>query len=177
VSRKGNSYSPAHAAKAALGRHGFIPHTRELLMSDAWRGRSIHAARVLEFFELEHLKHGGKENGLLKGTRRQLTEFGVSAQFVKGAIEENIKRGLLEVTCRGGYAGGARQTPSLYRITYLAWKLERPNARPEWIPPTNEWLKFQKLSIAEIPTPKRLPPSRYGRPRLVFVNLEKGARH
>jgi hypothetical protein len=37
---KKSSFSPSKAAKAALGAHGFVGHTPELLKSEAWRGLS-----------------------------------------------------------------------------------------------------------------------------------------
>jgi hypothetical protein len=141
---KKSSFSPAKAAKAALGTHGFVPHTPELLRSAAWRGRSIHAVRVLEYFELEHLAHAGKENGFLRATHRQLAAHGVSMRFIKPAIAENVARGLLKITHQGGYRGAGRLDPSRYQLTYLPWKFVPIAGAPEYLEPTNEWKSYAR---------------------------------
>jgi len=139
---KKSSFSPSKAAKAALGSHGFIPHTPELLRSHAWRGRSIHAVRVLEYFELEHLAHAGKENGFLRATYQQLTAHGLSRRFIKPAIAENVARGLLKITHQGGYRGAGRLDPSHYQLTYLPWKFMPIAGAPQYLEPTNEWKSY-----------------------------------
>ena len=60
----------------------FIWLTRELLMSDAWRSQGINTVRFIHFLLLEHLRHGGQENGKLKAPRRQLRAFGIGARNV-----------------------------------------------------------------------------------------------
>jgi hypothetical protein len=139
---KRSSFSPSKAAKAALGHHGFIGHTLELLRSEAWRGRSIHAMRLLDCIEVEHLAHAGKENGHLAQTYAQFVAYGIPRQYIKAALEENAARGLLRVTHKGGYSGGARNDPSTYQLTYLAWKFVPAIGPPQYLEPTNEWKNF-----------------------------------
>ena len=64
---KGRTWKGRKVGAAPEGE-GFIWHTRELLMSAAWRSRSISCVRLLEFLEIEHLAHGGFENGSLLPT-------------------------------------------------------------------------------------------------------------
>jgi hypothetical protein len=134
---KKNSFSASRAAKAALGTHGFVGHTPELLRSEAWRNRSAHAMRLLDFLEIEHLAHAGKENGFLAAPYDQLATYGIGRRFIKSAIDENIARGLLVVT----RPGGRRSGPTRYRLTYLSWKLMGATG-PQYITPTNEWRRY-----------------------------------
>jgi hypothetical protein len=140
---KQSSFSPSQAAKAALGTRGWIGHPRGLLESEAWRGRSIHAVRVLDRLELEHLLHAGKENGFLTVTHRQFVEWGLSNNNVRPAIDECVHRGLIRVTHQGSYAGGAIHNPSKYQLNYLAWKFIPAIGAPQYMEPTNEWKNFQ----------------------------------
>jgi hypothetical protein len=140
---KKNSYSPRAAAKAALGTRGFVPHIPELLASDAWKRRSIAAMRVLDRLEVEHLAHAGKENGFLTVTHRQFVEYGVYEHSVKSGIEENERRGLLIITNQGSYAGGARDNPSRYQLTYVLWKIIPAVGPPQYLAPNHEWKRFK----------------------------------
>jgi hypothetical protein len=136
---KRNSFSPSRAAKAALGHHGFIAHTPELIASDAWRRRSIHLVRILDRLELEHLAHAGKENGFLRCTYEQLAAYGVARQYIKPAIADGVALGLIKVTHVGGYSGAGRNDPSTYQVTYLPWKFVPAIGPPQYLEPTNEW--------------------------------------
>ena len=91
----------------------FAPRPRELLESRAWAATSIHVRRLIEFLEIEHLRHGGQENGLLKAPRPQLCAFGLHRRSISAAIEEGIRLGLINV-CRG-----SRRQPSRYSLTWL----------------------------------------------------------
>lgn len=77
----------------------------ELLASDAWRGASIHCRRLLDFLWIENCNHAGRENGRLQATYNQLERFGLQRRRIKGAIEEAARRGLVEVTRKGGLYG------------------------------------------------------------------------
>jgi hypothetical protein len=48
----------------------FVMLPRELIASDAWRSLGINGRRLIDFLLLEHMGHGGKENGKLKAPRR-----------------------------------------------------------------------------------------------------------
>ena len=152
---KKTSFSPSKAAKAALGTNGFIPHTPELLRSEAWRGRSIRAVRILDRLELEHLAHAGKENGFLSVTHRQFVECHLSSNDVKPGIEECVARGLLIVTHQGGYSGSARDNPSRYQLTYLPWKLIPATGPPQYLDPTHDWKSFKNDPNQKNPKRKR----------------------
>jgi GNAT superfamily N-acetyltransferase len=117
----------------------WVPHSAELLPSAAWRTRSIHCARLLDRIELEHMAHAGKENGYLIVTYDQFVEWGIGRRFIRAAIEEAVKRGLLVVERHGAYRGGARRQPSLYRLTYLRFRFVPIAGAPYFVNPTNDW--------------------------------------
>ena len=75
----------------------FIKLPRDLLESDAWRGLSINARRLIDFIMLEHMRQGGKRNGLLLAPREQLEAFGIGRHFISGAIHEVARTGLVDV--------------------------------------------------------------------------------
>ena len=103
--------------------------TRELLVSPAWRARSINTVRLVEFLLVEHMAHAGTENGNLKATYDQLVAFGLTRSAIRAATEEAEFLGLIRFK-RGGRWAGTNQ-PSTYRLTFLPDR--------ESNPPTNEW--------------------------------------
>lgn len=120
----------------------FIPHRLDILESAAWGSLSLAARRVLDRFEIEHLHHGGAENGQLLCTYSDLERFGVRRKSVSGAISELVKAGFVEVTHHGRGGNMVYRNPSRYRLTYLAtrnaaatdeWKNAKPGAK---LPPT-----------------------------------------
>lgn len=97
----------------------FISRPRQLVESPAMRvlNRSAHLA--LMRIEVEHMSHGGAENGKLPVTYQQFEAWGIHPNFVASALRELQALGIIEVT-RHGYAGVAdKRAPSLYRLTYV----------------------------------------------------------
>jgi hypothetical protein len=118
----------------------FIPRPRSMLESEAYRSLSLSARRVMERIELEHLCHGGKDNGKLPVTRRDFTEYGVTSKCVQPAKAELIRKGFLRITRKG--RSGKHGTPTEYRLTYI-----HANNRP----PTNEWKRYDDISSEREP--------------------------
>jgi hypothetical protein len=98
----------------------FIMLPRSLIQSDAWRSAGINTRRFVDFLLLEHMAHGGKENGKLKAPYGQLEQFNINARFVSEAIAEAEKLGLVDCH-RGGMRVATTYTinwlPRLRRIT------------------------------------------------------------
>jgi len=130
------------AYKAWLGGHSFVPHTAELLNSPAWRHRSLYARRFIDRLELEHARHNGLENAYLKLTYRQMQQAGVHSDFIAATLEEVETLGLVTVTHRGAYRGGARNNPNTYRLNYLPWKFVPAAGAPLYYVPTDEWARY-----------------------------------
>jgi hypothetical protein len=120
-----------------------VPHSVELISSLAWRTRSIHVVRLLDRIELEHCAHAGRENGYLTVTYHQFVEWGIGRRFIKTAIDEAVRLGLLVVQ-PGLYRGGAKRQPSLYRLTYLKWKFMPVTGAPYYLDPTHDWRHFRQ---------------------------------
>jgi hypothetical protein len=91
----------------------FVMLPRLLLESEAWRSLGINARRFLDFLMLEHMRHGGKENGSLLAPRSHLVQFGIGARYISPAIEETERLGLVD------RERGVGRRPSLYALTWL----------------------------------------------------------
>jgi hypothetical protein len=98
--------------------------------------------RLLDRIELEHCAHAGRENGYLTVPYNQFVEAGIGRRFIKAAIDEAVRLGLLIVE-RGLYRGGARRQPSRYRLTYLKWKFVPAAGAPYYLEPTHDWRHFR----------------------------------
>jgi len=93
----------------------FVAHSRELRESAAWRALPDNARRILDRLELEHLRHGGAENGALPCTYSDFVAAGVRRASVSLAIRQCAALGFLEVTHRGGRSNAEYRNPSRYR--------------------------------------------------------------
>ena len=110
----------------------WIWHTLASLDSPAWRSRSIHCRRLIDFLEIEHLRHGGADNGSLLATYNQLEAFGIGRRFIFGAIREAEQRGPVVVEC-GGRKGVVLNELKRDAEALTAWQDITPLARNEWI--------------------------------------------
>jgi hypothetical protein len=107
----------------------YVPLPRSLLKSPAWRSLSINANRLILFLMIEHLDHGGQENGLLVAPRTQLAAFGMSKHCISAAITEAESLGLIDVI------RGTGRAPNRYALTWLPLKGSTE--------PTNRWRHYQ----------------------------------
>jgi hypothetical protein len=71
------------------------------------------AVRILQFLMREHLRHGGKDNGVLEAPHRQLVAIGISAGLVASAIQELEGSGLIRCHHRGP------RTANHFELTWL----------------------------------------------------------
>jgi hypothetical protein len=108
----------------------FVPHRKDMLESAAFRALSFPARQVLDRLELEHMNHGGQENGALIVTHDQFEAYGVRRASVSKAIAELENRGFVEVTKRGRGGNADFRAPNTYRLTYLPVGSQ---------PPTDDW--------------------------------------
>lgn len=84
----------------------FAPLPVYLLQSPAYRALTISARRVLDFLMVEHLTHGGRENGRLWAPYAQLETYGVRKDSIREALHMLECFGLIERTQYGGRQGG-----------------------------------------------------------------------
>jgi hypothetical protein len=132
----------------------WVWQSRTLRESVAWRSAGINARRFIDFLLLEHMKHGGRDNGRLKAPHRQLEEFGIGARYITEAKREAEELGLVD-----GYHRGLRMA-STYALTWLPLH--------DGTPATNRWQTFHNPDLKPLPGPKfkglpskgkaRLPP-------------------
>jgi hypothetical protein len=118
----------------------FVPLPRDLLRSDAWRSMSINERRLVDFLMLEHMRHGGRQNGNLKAPRQQLHAFGIGSHFASMAIAAAEERGLI-LCNRGGM-----RVATTYGLTWLATAGGRT--------PSNAWMAYSDPSLKPMPEPK-----------------------
>lgn len=110
----------------------FVAHPCALRESPAWRALPDNARRVLDRLELEHMRHGGAENGHLKCTYSDFVLAGLRRASVSLAIRQCVALGFLKITKRGGRSISDVRSPSQYFLTYLpGWKRS--------LQPTDDW--------------------------------------
>jgi hypothetical protein len=118
----------------------FVPYTDELIASPVWQVLTASAFRLLRRVEIEHMRHGGQENGRLIVTYDQLEGYGISDHSIAPAIRECEALGLMKIA-RQGRAGNAEfRRAHWFQLTYLpAWGKK----------PTNEWRAIKTVQEAE----------------------------
>src|SRR5262245_15083661 len=102
----------------------------EMMQSGAFRSLSINARRALDRIMIEHMSHGGQENGRLKVTWNDLVRFGIGRRFITQPLNELITAGLVAIAQPGRRSHGPdRGDPTRYRLTFLPAS-EPNNFRP-----------------------------------------------
>ena len=146
----------------------WVPRPLEMLRSPAWRALSGPAKSVIERLEIEHMAHGGKNNGQLICTYQDFADHGIRYKSIAPAIRQTVDHGIVKVP-RPGWRSANHGTPAHYCLTYLPvgdapptdeWKQISPNARR----PLKRYVrkaaakphrKNQKLGGENAPTPCR----------------------
>ena len=103
--------------------------THPLMESPAWRSLSPNGRKVMDRVLIEHMSHGGSENGNLIVTHSDFAGYGVTRRLITQAINEVEFLGLA-IPKRGGRWHGTNHATK-FRIT---WMCDRTGA-----PATNEW--------------------------------------
>ncbi len=113
-------------------------HSIELISSYAWKSMKINCRKLMDFLEIEHMNHAGRENGFLIATYDQLEKYGMTRRCIKESIQEAEKLGLIRVEwgTRKGYCKSHYNT---FRLTYLTYKNIEDDGRVLYYPPTNDW--------------------------------------
>jgi hypothetical protein len=111
----------------------FIQLRAEMLKSPAWQGLSLCARRVLDRLAVEHLNHGGKENGKLRVSYEQFEKVGIHKRHLRRALLDLKTRGLVKVD-RGRGGKGQFRAPNIYTLTFLPIG---------GVDATDEWRSFQ----------------------------------
>lgn len=142
MSRKSISYRRGDVAGPPDGEP-WVWHTITLLMSPAWRRRPVALVMVLDFLEIENMRHGGYENGNLLAPYDDLVRFGLCRESIAAAIHEGARRGLLIAQRAGRDFNNGRRQPTRYRLTYLATCQTDPVTKIRtWFAPTDDWKRY-----------------------------------
>jgi hypothetical protein len=110
----------------------FIMHPREMRESPAWLALPDNARRILDRLEVEHMRHGGGENGKLPCTYTDFHNWGIRRASVALAIRQCVALGFLEVTRPGFRSSAEFHHPSLYRLTYISGCGISPAPTDDW---------------------------------------------
>ena len=100
----------------------YVHHPRNLLESPGWRALTMPARRIIDFLEIEHLAHGGQENGQLVAPYAQLQKAGVSSRDIRGAFDMLEAFGIVRRTDEQRHRRerqGGRKNTSRFRLTWL----------------------------------------------------------
>jgi hypothetical protein len=119
----------------------FITYKRSMVESPAFQVLSLAALRVMHRIELEHMNHGGAENGRLQVTFDQFVERGVDRKAIAPAIRELAVLGFLEVTEPGHAAADGNGRANRFRLTYVNCKTREQ--------PTDEWRRVDTIEVAK----------------------------
>jgi hypothetical protein len=115
--------------------------TQDMLESPAWRAMRLAARKIVDRLIIEHLAHGGTENGNLITTYSDFQQFGLRRRSsIAPAIIEAETLGFIDVIERGGSAYAELRNPSRYALAWLD--------RKDGTPPTNRWKAFDTVADA-----------------------------
>ena len=120
--------------KDAAAHEGFVIHSKKMRESEAWKALGTVDWRVLQRLELEHMEHGGAENGKLIVTYGQFQSIGIRRQSISLALRRLAHLGFLRVTREGYRTEKGQHVPSTYFLTYLYNKSPKFNGAP-----THDW--------------------------------------
>jgi hypothetical protein len=127
----------------------FIPHLVTMLRSDVFRSLRLTDLRILQRLEIQHVSHGGKQNGDLTCTYTSFVEYGVRRASIPEGIRRLVRGGFLVVTEQGRQSYGDLRVPSRYRVTYLP-----TFADGRWVEPTHDWRLLEKQKAARENAPR-----------------------
>ena len=108
--------------------------TQEMLESPAWRFLTENGRQFVFRIILEHMHHGGTENGNLPVTYNNFEEFGIRRKSIFLACNLALALGWIERTEIGGRSWADIRKPSKYSLTWLPLR--------DGTPATNRWQRL-----------------------------------
>ena len=121
----------------ALGS-SFVSHSRDMRESPAWAALPDNARRVLDRLEVEHMRHGGAENGALQCPYTDFERAGIRRASVALAVRQCVALGFLAIERQGLRSRAEFRAPSVYRLTYLNGCGRSPLPTDNWRSVTKE---------------------------------------
>jgi hypothetical protein len=141
----------------------WVWYSAEMLLSDAWRDLSINDHRMLYLLEIEHMTHGGGENGNLMMTYDQFVAGGIRRGSIAATIAKLERLGWIEVS-RGGYRGFARSWPHRFRLTHRRTRIKDSIGAPYLVDGTHDWRHYRSKKSIRM-GPEAAPPRYQNRHR------------
>jgi hypothetical protein len=141
VNKKGRTTGALRNNRHTKAIGQFVMHGLAMIDSPAWQVLSLSARRVLDRIEIEHMRHGGAENGRLPVTYDDFVHYGIHRHAIAPAIRQCEALGFLEVTQRGQAGNAEFRSPNHFRLTYLNFMGGRG-------PATNEWSRIETIEAA-----------------------------
>lgn len=111
---------------------GWMALTLDMLESAAYRTLSPNGRKCWDRLTLEHVAHGGRENGRLIVTHEQFIDYGVTGEYVADGLDELAYKGLIKM--QRGKAGNGTAHPTVFTLTFMGTY--------DGAPATNEWKRF-----------------------------------
>jgi hypothetical protein len=118
-----------------------------VLVSPAWQVLNLNARRVLDRIVIEHLNHGGQNNGNLPVTYQNFEDYGIERHSIMPALKELTALGFIKITRKGSYGNAEFKRPSLYEVTLFPIRSELSGQ--EAIPAVNSWRRLDTLEEAK----------------------------
>ncbi len=117
--------------------HGepWVWFTRSMMESPAWRAIPGPARQVVDRIMIEHMLHGGTENGNLIVTYDDFEAYGIRRGSTSQAIRQAEALGFVDVIDRGRRSFGSARRPARYGLTWLP--------RADRTPASNRWKSIQ----------------------------------
>jgi hypothetical protein len=98
----------------------WLPFSRDMLESLAWRQLSRAGMQVVMRICIEHMSHGAKENGRLAVSFDEFEAYGIRRGSIRKALAEAEELGFIRCTMRGRRAYGADPgRRGTYRLTFV----------------------------------------------------------
>jgi hypothetical protein len=115
----------------------FVAHLPAMIR--VLRELGLTARRILDCLELEHCRHGGRENGKLICTYDDFERAGIQRSCIREGLDELVAAGLIKIVRPGRRAYADLRVPSMYRLTYLTTFQDS-----KWVEATHDWkTKYQ----------------------------------
>jgi hypothetical protein len=142
-----NAVNPKDGSRPA-GRKGekkrrwlsqFVPHRLEMLLHPAWQKAPRPLRKVLERLEIEHLRHGGYNNGELFVSYLQFVDCGVSKRSIRPTLQLGEDLGLIEVIQGHETVRSDIRPANSYRLTYVPARGKEN--------PTDEWMRISSDQV------------------------------
>jgi hypothetical protein len=102
-----------------------------MLNSPAWRAMPLCARQVVERIAIEHMQHGGNENGKLPVTYDDFRKYGIRRNTVAYAIAVAVALGWIDVAEQGHRGAAGQRRATRYALTWVD--------RWDGTPRTNRW--------------------------------------